>query len=258
MRSVMVFFLLGFAGAFQWPAAVPASAEALSPAQRRPVVGLPDQAVASLPAAPADPDKRPALIVLLHGAGQTPEQMIAIFENDAACRNAVLLAPKSLGQTWDVVAMAIGRAMEASLSSDVLRYSSSKDAERVMSAISQLQQTISTDPSRQVLVGFSDGATFALALGTGRDRPFTAVVGLSPGLAVVPARAAPRRPVLVMHGRSDRSLSFDFTKGTIVPTLRGAGVKVEFVAFPGGHEIAAGAHGALAQLIIGFGRDEER
>lgn len=155
--------------------------------------------------------------------------------------------------------MAIRRAIEGiSLSSDVLRYSSSRDADRVMSAISQLQQTIRTDPSRQVLLGFSDGASFALALGPGRDRPFTAVVGLSPGLAVVPARAAPRRTVFIMHGRSDRSLSFDFTKGSIVPTLRDAGVNVEFVPFPGGHEIAAGAHDALAQLIVGSGRDEDR
>jgi phospholipase/carboxylesterase len=243
MRYSKTLFLAALAGAFGLAVAAesPVWAATTSLLPRGALIRLPDGAVASLPVDRAASDRQPPLVVLLHGAGQRPEEMIALIENDAACADAVLLAPKSKGVTWDVVAMAESRALAAdSLSSDVLRYSSSADADRVMSAIDALRSNVSTDPLHQMLLGFSDGATFALALGTGRDRPFTSVVALSPGLAVAPARAARRRPVLIMHGRRDKSTPFEFTQNTVVPALRDAGVIVKFVPFSGGHEIPDG------------------
>lgn len=231
----------------------PSLAELAAPEPNRVVLRLPEDAVASVPSGSRDASRRPPLIIILHGAGQSPDDMLDLVKNDPACADAVLLVPKSRGPTWDVVAMAQRQAMEGiSLSSDVLKYSSSKDADRVMSAIGSLETQVGTDPTRRVLVGFSDGATFALALGTGRDRPFTAVIALSPGLAVVPTRAARRRDVLVMHGRRDRSLSFDFTQGTIVPTLRSAGMNVRFVPFPGGHEVAPGWLSNFTKMVPSF------
>jgi phospholipase/carboxylesterase len=214
----------------------------------RQIIELPDNAVASLPVADPHQPAIPALIILLHGAGQTPMQMISQFAGDPDCADAVLLAPKSLGQTWDVILSAELRAMaRTSVTDEPFRYVKSIDADRVVSAMANLAQTTKTDPARHVLLGFSDGATFALALGTGRDRPFTAVVALSPGLSAVNARPARGRPVLVMHGKSDRALPFEFTRATIIPTLRGAHLAVRFVPFDGDHAIPAGALGILKQ-----------
>ncbi len=210
------------------------------------LLALPDGAVARIPPSPPDPAAPPPLIVLLHGAGQTPQDMLARFGDDADAAGAVLLAPKSAGVTWDVIAMAARKAFEASsLSDGPMRYSRSPDGDRVAAAMAALAARITTDPSRQWLVGFSDGASFALAMGTARDRRFTNVVALSPGLSVIAARPAPGRMVLVMHGMQDRSLPFDYTRSTIVPALRSARLAVTFVPFAGGHEIVAGALGSL-------------
>jgi phospholipase/carboxylesterase len=199
---------------------------------------LPNGAMALIPALPPLDAQPPALIILLHGAGQTPGDMIARFAADPDCADAVLLAPKSDGPTWDVIRMAQRSALEAtSLSGGPLRYSSSKDADRVIAAIAALRAQVRIDPAQMVLLGFSDGATFALALGTGRDRPFSGVVALSPGLVVVNARPARDRPVLVMHGTNDRSLPFEVTKSEIVPALRSAHLAVRLDPFSGDHAI---------------------
>lgn len=130
------------------------------------------------------------------------------------------------------------RALDiTSLTGPVLRYSKSGDGDRVMAAVAELEKLVVTDPDQMTLLGFSDGATFTLALGTARERPFTAVIALSPGLAAVAIRTTPRLPVLVMHARKDRSLPFDFTRDTIVPALRGTSLNVRLAPFDGGHEI---------------------
>lgn len=235
--------------AFAVITAGPAWAQGSAPAEmRRQTVQLPDAAIASIPAHRRDIAALPPLIVLLHGAGQSATQMIDRFARDAACADAVLVAPKSIGPTWDVIAFARRRTVEGGTALNAqLSYAMSKDGERVMDAMAVLGKTVKTDPKRQVLLGFSDGATFALALGTGRDRPFTAVVALSPGLAIVNARPARARPVLIMHGKGDRSLPFETTRATIVPALRGARLAVRFIPFEGGHEIVGSPVAMLGQ-----------
>jgi phospholipase/carboxylesterase len=216
--------------------------------QSRVILKLGDNAVASVPATASGSAIPPRLIVLLHGAGQTPDEMIARFARDADCADAVLLAPKSRGPTWDVILAAQMHALDGqSLTSDVYRYSTSSDADRVTEAIASLGKSVKTDSAQRFLLGFSDGATFALALGTSRDMPYAGVVALSPGLAVVASRPARKRAVLIMHGTNDRSLPFDFTRSTIVPMLRAERLAVRFMPFRGGHEIAPNPCAVLAQ-----------
>ena len=46
------------------------------------------------------------LIVLLHGAGQGANELIPVFRPEADKRGLILLAPKSAGDTWDLIVSA--------------------------------------------------------------------------------------------------------------------------------------------------------
>jgi phospholipase/carboxylesterase len=206
------------------------------PQTARTTVLLGSGAIASIPLTLGNSNAHPPLIILLHGAGQKPEDMIVHFATDPGFARTVFLAPKSSGPTWDVIARANQNAFSGA--GTRFRYTGSPDGERVLSAITQLNHKIETDPSQQILLGFSDGASFALSLGTGRDQSFCGVVALSPGIVLMSGRLARDRTVLIMHGTQDRTLPFEFTRQSIVPELRRAGLSVNLVSFSGGHEIA--------------------
>lgn len=209
----------------------------LAVAQPAAILALPDDALAYVPSRTATP--RP-LLVLLHGAGRQPGRMIDRLRGEAEARGLVLLAPASAGPTWDVVARTQReQMMGASAAGAGVRYAGSPDADRVMAAIAALSARVAIDRARIVLAGFSDGASFALALGLARERPFAAAIAWSPGLPAVPARIARGRRAFVAHGRDDAVLPFEATRSDIVPRLRRAGADIRFVEFAGGHAMPA-------------------
>jgi phospholipase/carboxylesterase len=211
---------------------------------------LPDDAVAYVPAS-AGP--RPPLLVLLHGAGRTRLWMIDHFKAEADKRGIVLLAPTSKGVTWDAVSNALTPGVSDSPLEMKLgrRYSTSRDAKRVDAAIANLAKIVPVDLARTVLAGFSDGATFALAMGMARSERFSAVIAWSPGIAIETALPARGRRVFVSHGTRDPTLHFAVTCGEIVPLLRSEGAKVGFMAFDGVHQIPEEAKDAFLDAAFG-------
>jgi len=214
----------------------------------RAVLNLPDDALAYVPATARE---SAPLVVLLHGAGQAGDAMIARFQGDADKLGLVLLAPKSRGATWDVVSRAgMASMLGPSALGGVYRYPGSPDGARIAAAEAALAAVVQTDPARRVLLGFSDGASFALAYGTARKTSYAAVIAVAPGLATHAASPARRRTVIVLHGRADTVLPLAFTEGTIVPALRDAGLAVRLQTFAGGHvippEADAGIDGVLS------------
>jgi phospholipase/carboxylesterase len=210
--------------------------QAASTAANPELLSLPDGAVALIPKSASTGD--PPLLVLLHGAGETPVPFLAKFREVADRTGAIILAPQSRNTTWDI----IGKAELAQLGNDqgpdgIYRYSGSRDADRVASAIDALARIKKTDPARRVLLGFSDGATFALGLGTDRRLNYSAVIAIAPGIATVASKPAKGRDVIILHGRQDQTLPIEVTRTTIVPALRSARLKVSFVQFDGGHSL---------------------
>jgi len=211
---------------------------------------LPGGAVGYVPAsAPA----HPPLLVLLHGAGHRQTEMVEHFEAEADARGLVLLAPDSAGETWDAVETAeeppsIDSPLANRLSH---RFVSSRDEKRVDAAIADLANIVPIDRNRTVLAGFSDGATFALAMGLSINQHFAAVIAWSPGIAIRDVSPARGRPVFVSHGRQDPILKFDVSCGEIVPLLQSEGADVTFLPFDGGHDAPPPVKDAFLDAVFG-------
>ena len=175
------------------------------------------------PNAPAGPLP---LLVLLHGAGGHPPGFLQKMEPVADRLGIMLVAPHSVGQTWDLVEnMAAGDDPWKGI-----------DAHRIDQVLADLFKRSAVDPSRVVLLGFSDGASYGLSLGVSNPKLFTTVIVLSPGMWAPPRRVDRNQRVFIAHGRQDRVLPFA-TTSDIADTLAHAGAKVRFRPFDGGHHI---------------------
>jgi phospholipase/carboxylesterase len=131
----------------------------------------------------------------------------------------VFVAPDSRDTTWDGIA--------GDFSDDVVFLN--RVLERVFS-------TLDVDAARIAIGGFSDGATYALALGLANGDLFPRIVANSPGFLIeTPARGRPR--VFVSHGTADRILPIDQCSRVIVPKLRSRGYDVTFREFDGPHAV---------------------
>ena len=242
--------------ALSQPAPSPTPEPPVGTAQKRRILKLPDEAIAYVPAS-AGPN--PPLLVLLHGAGRGSARIVQGFEDEADRRGIVLLAPTSQRYTWDAISAAIRAAIPQSALDERLdhRFSRSRDSDRVDAAIEALGQQLPFDRARTVLAGFSDGATFALAMGMDRSRPFSAVIAWSPGFAIESSSPARGRRVFVSHGRQDPTLHFEVTRGEIVPLLQSEGAKVTFVGFDGVHQIPQAAKDAFLDAVFGTAAEKQ-
>jgi len=161
------------------------------------------------------------LVVVLHGAGGTPADALALLRPaaDAAC--LLLLAPASTGRTWDVLLGGYG-----------------PDLRRIDAAVTAVSARWRVRPDRYVLAGFSDGASYALSLGVANGDLVDAVVAFSPGFLAAGPRTG-RVPVFVSHGTADAVLPVERCSRRLVPRLRSAGHDVTYEEFRGGHEVPA-------------------
>jgi predicted esterase len=236
----------------QAPLPTPSAQAAASALVHQPrIITLPDEAIAYIPAS-AGP--RPPLLVVLHGAGRRADRMIERLAPNADERGIVLLAPTSRGITWDTVSLAEQPpSLDSALANArAKRFSSSRDADRVEAAIAALAKIVPVDRGRTALAGFSDGATFALAMGLSRAHAFSAVIAWSPGIAITTAGPARGRRVLISHGRRDSILRFEVTCAEIVPLVEDEGAVVSFMPFDGDHEAPPQVKDAFLDAVFGL------
>jgi phospholipase/carboxylesterase len=176
---------------------------------------------------PADlPDGPVPLVVLLHGAGSTPERALTVMRD----RNALVYAPKSLARTWDAIHGNFG-----------------PDVESLDRALAGLFEHFEIKTA--AIAGFSDGGSYALSLGLVNGTLSEDVIAFSPGF-VVPGARAGRPNVFVSHGRDDGVLPIEATSRRIVPALRIVGYRVDYREFSGGHEVPASVADAAFRPIL--------
>lgn len=175
-----------------------------------------------------------SLLVLCHGAGGEADKVLPFFEHWAQTRRFLLLAPQSMFPTWDIVIAGHG-----------------PDLERLGTALQQVTASFRLDPTRLALAGFSDGGSYALAVGLTNGDLFSHVIAMSAGFMDTFVRhGAPK--VLIAHGRSDSQLPFDVSARKHAIKLLKEGVDLTLLPFDGDHVIVA----EVAARAVEFFMDE--
>jgi phospholipase/carboxylesterase len=169
---------------------------------------------------PGEADGPRPLLVFLHGAGGSAARSLAAVGEQAAAAGVLVLAPTSVATTWDLLAGGLGR--------DVA----------VLDAA--LEHVFAGHPVGRVAVGgFSDGASYALAIGLANGDLADAVVAFSPGFLAPPVTVG-RPRVWVAHGTADRVLPVDACGRRVVRALAREGYPVTYEEFDGGHVVRPG------------------
>ena len=159
------------------------------------------------------------LIVALHPGGGRGDTFEAAFASRTDALGAIVIAPDSLGQTWDIV--------------QGTRFSA--DVPFINDILDQVFDRCNIDTSRIAMLGFSDGASYALSLGLSNGDQVAGIVAFSPGFYEVDALHG-KPAVFMSHGTSDTVLPISLSQG-IVADLEGKGYDVTFVEFDGRHEV---------------------
>jgi phospholipase/carboxylesterase len=120
---------------------------------------------------------------------------------------------------------------------------------RIDDALAQVFGSYPVDPTRLVISGFSDGASYALSLGLANGDLLTHVIAFSPGFTTPGPRVGKPR-VFLSHGSHDTVLPIDRTTRRIVPQLRSIQVPTEVREFDGAHTVPASiAEDAVRGLV---------
>jgi hypothetical protein len=142
-----------------------------------------------------DPTRRYPLVTVLHGAGRQDEALARAYRDEPERRQALFLIPRSLHPTWDLIA-GVERA-----DLDFLEY-----------AYALVFRRYPVDPAGVALLGYSDGASYALSVGLSNPGLFSAVMGWAAGFKLIDPRgpgSAPHPRVLLEYGTHDQLFPFE-------------------------------------------------
>jgi predicted esterase len=185
------------------------------------------------------------VLVALHGAGGQASDTLTAFRDLADANGVILLIPQSIKGTWDMIEDLSSRlGLEMNVQP---RYG--KDLKALDTSLADLFTKVAVDPAQIGIMGFSDGATYALSVGTANPELFKRVIVFSPGPAYL-GKSAPDQYVFISHGEEDKVLSFTNARG-FASKLRVRHVPVEFEKFTGGHEVPK----AIKEKAFAFFRD---
>lgn len=161
-----------------------------------------------------------AFALVLHGATQNPERMMVRFQPPADEFGVTLLAPKSLDYTWDAIRGDFGT-----------------DVAFIDEALRAAFAACAVDPKHLAVSGFSDGATYAVALGRANGDLFTHVMAFSPGFIIRGVTTVGHPRFFLSHGTRDPILSIDSGSRLIARELRHENLSVKLREFDGEHRV---------------------
>jgi predicted esterase len=175
-----------------------------------------------------EPGRSYPLVTVLHGAGRQDELLVRACRDEPRKRRALFLVPRSLHPTWDLI------ACDERPDLDFLTY-----------AYDLVYRRYPIDAARQALLGYSDGASYALAVGLSNPHVFRAVMGWAAGFLAIDAAHlppdAPKPPVLLEYGTHDELFPFERVALPMRATLEQLGYRVEFRVDQGGRHWPSGS-----------------
>ena len=183
--------------------------------------------------------ERAPLLVLLHGAGGQSSLVLNRYVPVADRRGVILLALQSSDVTWRIRPSKNGEVEFG------------PDRNNLDAALRELFAKASIDPRRIVVIGFSDGASYALALGLANPQLFRCIIALSPGYLWIPPRVDTSQRIFIVHGRRDEILPFSNVTRGILPDLERAGLRPRTRWFNGGHTVDQAAINEALDFALG-------
>lgn len=159
------------------------------------------------------------LLVLFHGTHFEPASIVSHFRDAAEAHGTILLAPKSCGDTWDVINGQFG-----------------PDIRRLDRWLERVFNLYAIEPARLSVAGWSDGGSYALSVGLANGDLFRSIAAFAPGI-IRGTRRAGKPTIFVGHGTADQNLKIDETSRVMVPALKRDGYDVTYVEFDGTHVI---------------------
>ena len=192
-----------------------------------------DDAFLFIPAAYRDDTPAP-LLLMLHGAGGRASSFDSpTFVKRLDDRGIAMLAISSSVATWDRFALG----------------GFGPDIERINLALDHAFRTMSVDPKRLAIGGFSDGASYALTAGIPNGDLFKMIIAFSAGANFAPGyRGKP--PIYIAHGTADNVIPIANSRDGIVPILRDSGYAVTYREFTGGHAISGTAANEAFDMLV--------
>ncbi len=192
-----------------------------------------------------DPARRYPLITVLHGAGRQDELLCRVYREEAARRDALFLIPRSTYPTWDLL---VGQGRP--------------DLDFLERLYVEIYRRVPIDAARQALIGYSDGASYALAVGLSNPRLFSAVMGWAAGFVAIDTNAIrpddPKPRILLEHGTHDTVFPLELVCTPNVELLRSLGYDVELRIDEGGiHWPSPGFQTAALDWFLGSERAAE-
>jgi phospholipase/carboxylesterase len=159
-------------------------------------------------------------VLMLHGEGQVALDALNLFQPHADAAGLVLLAVDSSTTTWDVI---IGDQY-------------GPDITFINAALAAAFNQVNVDSTRVSIEGFSDGASYALAMGRTNGTLFSRIMAFSPGEQ--PGYDPTGKPkIFLSQGLNDQLNIAAETGEFFNQQLLAAGYSVDFVEFNGVHEI---------------------
>ncbi len=179
-----------------------------------------------------DPARRYPLFTVLHGAGRQDEALAKAYRDEPNRRQAFFLIPRSLEPTWDLI------ASEGRPDLDFLEF-----------AYDLIYRRFPVDPLQQVLIGYSDGASYAMSVGLSNSTMFAALIGWAAGFIVLDPDTAetfktgvpePRPRIYLEYGTHDELFDFHTVAIPTRDRLIASGFDVTFSADEGGRHWPSG------------------
>lgn len=175
-----------------------------------------------------EPGKVYPLFTVLHGAGRQDEMLTKACRGESDRREAFFLIPRSVAPTWDLIAGG-----------------EPTDLEFLAYAYDLIYRRYPIDPGRQVLIGYSDGASYALSLALSNPRLFEAALCWAAGFVVLdPTNLEPDDPkpsIYLEYGTHDELFPFERIALPMKENLIRAGYEVEFSVDEGGRHWPSGS-----------------